>query len=65
MKLNKYTLNEEGDKITISKIELERQKKIHIELFERFPRFNFKRHYHAGVIDTIGAILKCFEEEEQ
>lgn len=64
MKLEKYEITDEGFRITLSKSELERLSEHYCNVVNRMPRMNFKRHYYAGIVDAIGSILKCFEEED-
>lgn len=54
-----------GDKITLTKEEIQRKKEHYSSMADRYPRFNLRKFYYAGLTDAMIELLKEFDNEEE
>lgn len=53
-----------GDKITLTKEEIQRKKEHYSSMADRYPRFNLRKFYYVGMTDAMIELIKQFDEDE-
>jgi hypothetical protein len=54
-----------GDKITLTKEEIQRKKEHYFDMADKYPRFNMRKFYYVGLGDAMNELLKEFDNEEE
>lgn len=54
-----------GDKITLTKEEIQRKKEYYFDMADKYPRFNMRKFYYVGLGDAMNELLKEFDNEEE
>lgn len=54
----------DGDKVILTKDDIQKQKEHYFMMAEKYPRFNLRKFYYIGMADVLTDLIKQIDDNE-